>query len=56
MSQSLPNRWTTIMARVFGVMARSISSGSIFMSSASISTKTGTPPKRAMELAVEKNV
>src|SRR3990167_9699390 len=50
MRAGLPVRWTGIIALVAGVIACSILSGSIFISSL-ISTKTGLAPVNAIEEA-----
>jgi len=44
-SQGRPKRWTSIMARVLGVMAFSISWGDMLKVSRSTSTRTGVSPR-----------
>ena len=51
-----PNRCTTTMARVRGVIAASMASGCTLNVAASMSTKTGVPPALWIAPAVAKNV
>ena len=51
-SQGFPYTWTGMMAVVFGVIAASIRSGSIFPVFGSISTNTGRQPFHQMEWVV----
>src|SRR5271157_4395862 len=51
-SAGRPNRWTGMMARVFGVMTAAINAGLMLKVTGSMSTKTGFAPTRAMEPAV----
>ena len=51
-----PNRWTTMIARVRGVMAASMAAGEMLNVTGSMSTKTGVPPALWMVPAVAKKV
>ena len=55
MSAHNPYRWTGRIARVRGVMARAIASGSALNVTGSISTNTGVAPTRLTHPAVAKN-